>query len=102
GITTTCKPLPRVKLAGGSEVTVVWASAPLVETANAANSATKKGAAKRCDNIMTYLARIPKRWTPVFRQEYAQFSRVRAAGTQAFGPKPRHPIPRGSRQTSRS
>jgi hypothetical protein len=44
-----------VKLAGVSDVTVVWASAPPVETANAANSARKRWAAKRCDDIMTCL-----------------------------------------------
>src|SRR5258705_4783587 len=84
GITTTCKPLPRVKLAGGSDVTVVWASAALVETANAANSARERWAAKRCDDIMTCLnAYCDKGWTPVFRQGYARCSRVGAAGTQA-------------------
>src|SRR4051812_802742 len=72
GITTTCRPLPRVKLAGGSEVTVVWASAP-VATANVENSATKTGAAKRCDDIMTYLNAYSETVAPVFRQEYAQF-----------------------------
>jgi hypothetical protein len=52
-------------VAGGSEVTVVWARAPLVETANAESSATKSEAAKRCEDIMTRLE----------------------AGTEAFGAK---------------
>src|SRR3954451_22811515 len=59
-MTKTCKPLPRVKVAGGSDVTVVWARARL-ETAAAESSATKRTAAKRCEDIMTCLARCPQR-----------------------------------------
>jgi hypothetical protein len=58
GITTTCRPLPRVKLAGRSNVTVVWASALLAEKANIEIKAAANEAAKRCDDIMTYLARM--------------------------------------------
>src|SRR5258707_15809750 len=51
GITKTCRPLPRVKVAGGSDVTVVWARAPVVEISVAASSATKRGTAKQGDDI---------------------------------------------------
>src|SRR5450759_1570076 len=53
GITTTWRPLPRVKVAGRSEVTVVWASVPLAERANAGSSTAKSEAAKRGEDIMT-------------------------------------------------
>src|SRR5437868_12657187 len=58
GITTTCMPLPRVKVVGRAEVTVVCASA--AETANGRASA-KSRQAKRCEDIMTcQLARTQK------------------------------------------
>jgi hypothetical protein len=72
--------LPRVNVAGGSDVTVVWARAPLAESADAESRTAKREAAKRREDIMTCLE----------------------ARTQAFGIKPRHRTPRGSRWTPRS
>src|SRR5258707_12434429 len=76
---TTCRPLPRVKLAGRSDVTVVWAKPLPVEKANVEIKA-KSEAAKRCGDIMTYLE----------------------ARTQAFGVKPLHGTPQGNPAGSRS
>jgi hypothetical protein len=43
-------------VAGGSEVTVVWARAPLAESAHAESSAAAKGTAKRHNDIMIWVA----------------------------------------------
>jgi hypothetical protein len=42
-------------VAGGAEVTVVWARAPLAEIANAGSSAANNETAKRCKVILAYL-----------------------------------------------
>src|SRR6185437_13273280 len=55
GITTTFRPLPRVKVAGGCDVTVVWARTPGAETANASSSAATEQTTKRDEDIMTCL-----------------------------------------------
>ena len=60
GITTTCSPLSSVKLAGRSDVTVVWANALPAEKANVEMKTATREAAKRCGDIMTYLARMPQ------------------------------------------
>jgi hypothetical protein len=49
-----------VKLAGRSDVTVVWATALPAENANVEMRAATTEAAKRCEDIMTYLARLPQ------------------------------------------
>jgi hypothetical protein len=49
-----------VKLAGRSDVTVVWANALPAEKANAEMKAATSEAANRCEDIMTYLARMPQ------------------------------------------
>src|SRR5438445_9685513 len=46
-------PLPSVKLAGGSEVTVVWARTLVAERIKGKTSAAARQAAKRCEDIMT-------------------------------------------------
>src|SRR6266481_7301265 len=98
-MTTTCRPLPRVKLSGRSEVTVVWARTLPVERANVESNAATRDAAKRFEDIMTCSARIPQKWLRVLRQEFAQVREV--ARTQMFGIKLRHRTPRQSRQSSR-
>src|SRR4026209_2392308 len=60
GIPRPCRPLSSVKLAGRSEVTVVWANALPAENANVEMRAATTEAAKRCEDIMTYLARMPQ------------------------------------------
>jgi len=52
GITTTCMPLGSVKLAGRSEVTVVWARTLAHERVIVNASAANKQA-ERCKDIMT-------------------------------------------------
>src|SRR6476660_23179 len=69
-------PLPRVKLAGRSDVTVVWASALPAEKANVEMKTATSEAAKRCDDIMTYLARIPQKRLGLLQQELAQMLEV--------------------------
>jgi hypothetical protein len=49
-----------VKLAGRSDVTVVCANALPGEKANVETRAATREAAKRCEDIMTYLARMPQ------------------------------------------
>ncbi|WP_246666812.1 hypothetical protein [Bradyrhizobium guangdongense] len=49
-MTTTCIPFARVKLAGGADVTVVWAMAP-VETTQESNAARRQ-AAERFEDII--------------------------------------------------
>src|SRR5947199_8026710 len=55
GITTTCMALPSVKLAGRSEVTVVWAWTPGPENAKVRASAAKMQAERRenIDDLLT-------------------------------------------------
>jgi hypothetical protein len=90
-----------VKLAGRSEVTVVWASALLPAVmANVEIKAATSEAAKRCDDIMTYLARIPRKEVPDLQQEFAQNFRSEIQ-TGLFGMKPRHRTPRPRRRSSR-
>src|SRR3954452_24025867 len=55
GITTTCMPLASVKVAGRSEVTVVWSRTFVAEKANARNSATNEQVKRRCEDIVTCL-----------------------------------------------
>jgi hypothetical protein len=62
--------LLKVKLAGGAEVTVVWAKALADVQASRQASAAKTETANRVEGIMTCLARIPQNWAPV--QENAQ------------------------------
>src|SRR4029079_6489760 len=69
-------PLPRVKLAGRSDVTVAWASALPAEKANVEMKTATSEAAKRCDDIMTYLARIPQKRLGLLQQELAQMLEV--------------------------
>src|SRR5689334_7409169 len=98
-MTTTCRPLPSVKLAGRSDVTVVWARTPPGEKANVEMKAARNETARRCENIMTCLARIPQKWLRALRQEFAQM--FESARTDTFGMKPRHRTPRGTGQSSR-
>jgi hypothetical protein len=68
--------LSRVKLAGRSDVTVVWANALPAEKANVEMRAATREAANRCEGIMTCLALIPLNRSPVLRQEFAQMLEV--------------------------
>ncbi|MEH2500680.1 hypothetical protein V1294_007159 [Bradyrhizobium sp. AZCC 1678] len=43
-------------------MTVVWANALPAENANVEMKAATREAAKRCEDIMTYLARMPQSW----------------------------------------
>src|SRR5450755_4139148 len=58
-ITRTCRPFGRVKLAGGSEVTVVWANAPDADSTSVAQTeatrpkAPRRYTARRYGNIIT-------------------------------------------------
>src|SRR5882724_6106335 len=61
-------PLLSVKLAGRSEVTVVWARTPL-EPANVESKTAEAKTAKRCACIIT----CPAQRKPVSRQRYAPF-----------------------------
>jgi hypothetical protein len=47
--------LGREKLAGRSEVTVVWATAPEAESVTVEINPASSEAARRCGGIMTYL-----------------------------------------------
>src|SRR3954451_7210916 len=49
-------PLASVKLAGGSEVTVVWARTLVAGTASVKTSAMNEQLRKRCEDIVTCLA----------------------------------------------
>jgi carbamoylphosphate synthase large subunit len=53
-------------------VTVVWAIALPAENANVEMKAATREAAKRCEDIMTYLARMPKNGLAVPPREFAQ------------------------------
>jgi hypothetical protein len=64
--------LSNVKLAGRSDVTVVWAEALPADNANVVRRTAATEAAKRCEDIMTYLARTPQNRSPALRQEFAQ------------------------------
>ena len=81
-----------IKLAGGSEVTVVWARTPLAEIATAESRVAKKGTAKRDENIMTCLARGPQKWAPVLRKDTRKFSNT-SGRTEMSGMKPPHSTP---------
>jgi hypothetical protein len=48
-------------------VTVVWANALPAENANVEMKTATREAAKRCEDIMTYLARMPQTGRPVLR-----------------------------------
>jgi hypothetical protein len=50
-MTTIWRPLLSVKLAGGADVTVVWASALPTEKADVESSAAKRQATDRCEDI---------------------------------------------------
>src|SRR4029079_12467938 len=84
-------PLPRVKLAGRSDVTVAWASALPAEKANVEMKTATSEAAKRYDDIMTYLARIPQKRSGLLQQELAQMLEV--TRTKSSGTRPRHRTP---------
>src|SRR5690242_4534858 len=51
-MTTTCRPLLRVKLAGGADVTVVWANEAPVEITQQESNAATKLAAERFEGII--------------------------------------------------
>jgi len=71
-------PLASVKLAGRSDVTVVWAKAGPAENAKVVTKAAATSeTAKRCEGIMTYLARIPQKRSPVLRPEFAQLLKAK-------------------------
>jgi hypothetical protein len=55
---------------------VVWAKALSAEKANVEMKAATSEAAKRCEDIMTYLALIPQNRIPVLRQEFAQMLEI--------------------------
>jgi hypothetical protein len=64
--------LSSVKLAGRSEVTVVWAKALPPENANVVSRTAAMEAANRCEDIMTYLARVPQNRRPALWQTFAR------------------------------
>src|SRR5438132_1663409 len=102
----TCRPLPRVKLAGRSDVTVVWARAPLPESGTVEIHATSSETAKRCEDIMTYLPRIPAKPAADCTGTIAapeQFALVRTLHPEQtrFGGKPLHRTARQQRCASR-
>src|SRR5882724_4369924 len=99
-------PLPRVKLAGRSDVTVVWASAPLPESVTVETNATSSETAKRWEDIMTYLPRIPAKpfadciGTMAVAERSALRRTVHPEQTP-FGGKPQHRTLRQQRRASR-
>src|SRR4029077_2900766 len=53
-MTTTCNPLASVKVAGGSDVTPVWAKLPVEQKANAVANAMRADVTKRFMGIATF------------------------------------------------
>jgi hypothetical protein len=91
-----------VKLAGRSDVTMVWASAPLAERVTVETNATSSETAKRCEDIMTYLPRIPAKPAAdrIGRMAVPELSapmRILHPEQTPFGGEPQHRTPRRQR-----
>jgi hypothetical protein len=76
---------------------VVWASARLPESVNVDKNATSSETAKRCEDIMTYLPRIPA--MPAADQ--SALMRTLHSEQTPFGGKPPHRTPRRQPGASR-
>jgi hypothetical protein len=88
-----------VKLAGRSDVTVVWANALPAENANVEMKAATSEAAKRCEDIHDLSGAHAAK--PVAGTATGIRANVRTNPAKPFGIKLRHRTPRSRQQSSR-